>query len=442
MRGGVPWAKIGWLYLLVLWLTWTPTGGTTLEVQWLPPRLGWRSLLGNLLLFAPIGAVFAAGHLRSAIGPSEGRRTVVAAGLLGAILSGVVELGQLFIPGRSTSPYDVLMNGAGAAAAAWVVTTLIRAGVRTGVVARGVVVLVFVAVLVFTTSTALTGSRMVRLFQWSAEYSVLAGDEVGGGREYQGLVLEPEICVGRGEGRLCLEPGAGLQRRALLIQSAHSRQEASLSARVTSEGAQPSDARIVTFSQDVYHRNATLFQRDRDLILRLRTPASGPNATEYAFLMPGIMEDGRPIRVNADYRSYLIRMEVSGGEERRVARFPLGFLSGWWVARDVRTPLVEAHHLLLATLAAGLVLSVPLGLVLTSWTGVPAGVGLLGGAIVAPGFLFLVAEGLRIPLSPEDLVATIAFGLLGASLGLIDRRRRHNSTGTPSSASARATFTP
>lgn len=64
---------------------------------------GVADIAANILLFVPFGWVLAAGG-----------RSVRAALLLGALLSGGIEVAQLWVPGRHPGPGDLLFNGAGA----------------------------------------------------------------------------------------------------------------------------------------------------------------------------------------------------------------------------------------------------------------------------------------------------------------------------------------
>jgi glycopeptide antibiotics resistance protein len=61
-------------------------------------------LIGNVMLFAPLGAVLGVRGLK-------GLQVVI----IGASLSTAIETTQLFIPGRTTSADDVLLNTLGAA---------------------------------------------------------------------------------------------------------------------------------------------------------------------------------------------------------------------------------------------------------------------------------------------------------------------------------------
>ena len=76
------------------------------------PQLSWRvdpsDVLGNVLLFLPLGFLF-----RAAVRSAAARRPL-AAFASGAAASVAFEAAQLFLPGRFPSPVDVLANGAGA----------------------------------------------------------------------------------------------------------------------------------------------------------------------------------------------------------------------------------------------------------------------------------------------------------------------------------------
>jgi hypothetical protein len=81
--------------------------------------------LRNFLLFAPLGAALA----RSRVGP----RAVLAAALA---FSAALELGQLLLPGRYASAWDVAANGLGAAAGALGAAALARPGALAWIGAR------------------------------------------------------------------------------------------------------------------------------------------------------------------------------------------------------------------------------------------------------------------------------------------------------------------
>lgn len=55
--------------------------------------------------------------------------------------------------------------------------------------------------------------------------------------------------------------------------------------------AQTGPARIISLSRDPNHRNLTLGQEGKDLIVRLRTPITGDNASEPQFVVPNVFTD-------------------------------------------------------------------------------------------------------------------------------------------------------
>ncbi len=60
----------------------------------------------------------------------------------------------------------------------------------------------------------------------------------------------------------------------------------------TADTGQTGPARIVSLSRDPYHRNFTLGQAGRDLVVRLRTPLTGENGTQLELNIPGVFADG------------------------------------------------------------------------------------------------------------------------------------------------------
>ena len=95
----------------------------------------WTTLdvVANVLLFAPLGFLFQ--QMRRSARPDR-RAPVVHALLLGAAASAAVEALQLLVPGRYTSPWDVLTNAAGAALGAAAYDAVRRRLDPAGVVGR------------------------------------------------------------------------------------------------------------------------------------------------------------------------------------------------------------------------------------------------------------------------------------------------------------------
>jgi VanZ family protein len=74
---------------------------------------GWFDTVSNVLLFLPLGYLYRLAR------PSQQGTTSLSVFCLGLCVSAGIELAQLFLPGRYTSPADVLTNGAGAWLGTW-----------------------------------------------------------------------------------------------------------------------------------------------------------------------------------------------------------------------------------------------------------------------------------------------------------------------------------
>ena len=434
---------VAWLYMVVLWLTWTPTGSTPPRILVLPPFMGWTVILGNLLLFAPIAAVLACVWTRSGRGSGDRFRVLLRVVLAVATLSFVVELGQLRIPGRTVSPYDILTNTGGGVAAAWGALRLIRAGVSVRVLKGLTGAVVFGGVLLFLTATGVTADRMLRLSHWNVEYPVLAGDEAGGGRAYPGRVSDARICAGAPGNEVCVDPGADTEQRDALIQAAGSLQRVRLSAEVLQQDAPTGRARIVTFSLDPRHRNATLAQGGSTLILRLRTPLTGPNGTDLEFLLPEAVGGHTPTLVHGSYAPGRVRLSAKslGEPEMKVVQgtFTWGLLSGWRVRLLEAERALEPPTLRSAALVGALMLGFPLGLGLSSAMGGLAVRGAGGFIPLVAGFLFpgillfLLGSVMTVSTHVRDIALCGVFGLMGAGVGLLGSEEERHS-GQPSNS--------
>jgi glycopeptide antibiotics resistance protein len=416
-----PLALLAWLYGIVLWLTWTPTGEQGPELLLRFPS-SFAAILGNLLLFAPIGFVLAVVRAaRPAVG-SHGRGPVLEAAVVVAVLSLLVELGQLAVPGRSTSPHDLLLNTAGGAAAAWAGTLLVQRIQRPHALVAAAGAVVSGGVLLFLAATGMSVARLLELDAWDRRYPVLAGDEAGGGRAYNGVVTSARICSGAAVEEVCMEPGAGPEERHAAADAASGHQRARLNALVVSDGAQSGAARIVSFSGDPFHRNATLYQDGYDLVLRLRTPRSGPNGSHLEVVLQDAVADGTPTRVRASYDAGRIMLMSDDDTRARAGTFTWSMLSGWWIDGPVmrKRRSVAAGRLMLATVLGAAALSLPLGLAAGWPRWGPAWAQVLAGALLPPGLIAPLAAALNVPAPPEELAISAAFGMSGALLTLRD----------------------
>jgi hypothetical protein len=415
-------AFLAWLYLVVLWLTWTPTGAGVPELLLRPPSMPWTVFLGNLLLFAPIAAVLA-----SLFPPgAQVRRRAASVALLIAGLSVGVELGQFLVPGRSISPYDVLLNTGGGAAVAGAVLMMRRRGLDRRIPMGAACGAVGVGVLVFLSAMGVSAQRMLQLDHWNPAYQVVAGDEWEGGRTYDGEVTVPRLCTGEGAATTghCIEPGADEGQREAFVAGVHDSQRIRVTARVVSAGPQNDFNRIVTFSQGTGTRNVTLGQEEEDLRFRVRTPLSGPNGTTVSFRLPESIPTGEPTTVVAEFHKRGVDLVAEAPSRVTRRTFRWGFLSGWWLEKGES---VTPGALLAAMLVGALGFSLPIALAVgQGLKGVGLAPGWLqvgGAAAAAPVLVLLVAGALGVAVPIRELLASGAVGLLGAMVPWISVNR-------------------
>jgi hypothetical protein len=89
---------IGWLCVgLLVWLSWIPAD---LEI-----RTGMAGQIEHAIAYCGTGAILAFVY-------QEPRRWRIAAGLV--VLAGILEIGQLWVPGRTSQPIDFAASSVGA----------------------------------------------------------------------------------------------------------------------------------------------------------------------------------------------------------------------------------------------------------------------------------------------------------------------------------------
>jgi glycopeptide antibiotics resistance protein len=298
------WSVAVWLALVAAWLTWTPFELTeTRNTLQLFPETGVQDVAGNILLLMPFGAIIAL---------CGGRHPVMRAAILAALLSASLELGQIWIFGRTASVWDVVLNTAGAGVAAYVVVRL-TTRVRASGAAASIAAAVFVVIVAYVLHASRAYAEGMRLADWDESFLIEAGDEDGGQRRYIGEASDARICAGDGPERLCAGSNAPSGTRALITRVAERSQVVEVEAKVRSGASVHSHlARIVTFSRGPFERNITLGQDGKSLVLRLRTPMNGANGRDNELVTYGALPLGVPvaIRVRYDHGRVTTRLET------------------------------------------------------------------------------------------------------------------------------------
>jgi hypothetical protein len=100
-------AWLGYLTLVTLLVTLAPYEFREPDRIVISLAINVEDVLANILLFVPLGFL-----TRLTLGPKLGSLAIVL--VLGAVLSGLIETSQMFLPGRFPSPVDVATNSFGA----------------------------------------------------------------------------------------------------------------------------------------------------------------------------------------------------------------------------------------------------------------------------------------------------------------------------------------
>jgi hypothetical protein len=326
---------------------------TVIPVQLRHPSLSFLDLkiekadiLFNILLYLPLGI---------ALGGAGFARCV----LSGFLVSTGAEIWQFCCVNRMPSPVDVVSNTAGTLLGFLLIrlaANVVRWNGRSVLIPRGLAMAAIpVAVLGIVLLTA--HREKADFSNWDSSFSLAVGDELTGGRAWQGTMSRLLIYAaalpqeqieqlgkeqdGRAEGpkpayQWMPENGEGqMKGRRILLNG---EQAKSLFGKLTAGSdlsvvvwmrpenvTQGGPARIVTYSQDSFSRNFTLGQAGKSLVFRLRTPASGWNGTAPATHTGAVLAAKQDYVVAAVYDGTTSRIYVNGiavGQTNLAARRP------------------------------------------------------------------------------------------------------------------------
>ena len=378
----------------ILALTAVPDGYRSPSLHMMYWRLSWSDIAINVLLYVPLGVFSPLAVLRT---------TFVA-----LAISTCAELVQFISPGRFPGVMDIASNGLGALLGAWVAQWICRSGwdvrhLRAGP-AAGLVTLI------------MSGLCIIALFpvpvsggfsNWDPSFRVVLGDELNGSRHWRGEILGavvlpcavdsrqierlaqqgvPSIFAAEFPASPVLEIRQPVQidrhatvlgeaAAARLFPEAIRRGQLTILAWIrTADTDQRGPARIVTYSRDALQRNFLLGVEGRQVVFRLRTPATGPNGSDPEAYTPPVLEAGRATFVVATYDGNYSRIYVDGRlladvnlrTSTRVAGFPRLLSSLFagvllFLGLRISVPTIRPQLLAAAAACAGLVyiLSLP-----------------------------------------------------------------------------------
>jgi hypothetical protein len=342
----------------------------------------------NLMLYVPLGAAL-------------WRRPSWLVLVTAALFSCLIEFAQVWMINRDPSPVDVAANAAGALAGA---VAWRRAGFGvapetctsrlSSTSLAGLAILAALILLAWGLPV-----QSPALSDWNPDYPLQLGNEATQDRAWSGvihrLVLRPsaklphqatgsdtdEGVIERTDpiilsgGRRIVTPEAASRAFA---DAAMRENSFTVIARVTAADAvQDGPARIVSFSVDPFHRNFDLGQQGRSVVLRVRTPVSGPNGENFRVETAPILSSGEATLIVASYDGAVARIHVNGRLQGRrniaAAGCSAAFMCGsavpiaWAVLGAVATLIALAlipwntrkHALGIAVLGAAVAVALP-----------------------------------------------------------------------------------
>ena len=328
---------------------------------------GLADLLGNILLFVPLGFALAGSSLTGA--PMQ--RAVLVTAMVCLALSLGVEALQVILPSRSSAMFDVLMNTLGGILGMLLNRFLKLRYLKTpGPRAATLLALVSLLWSMSLLSVAPFALRSGNLCNWDGQFPLLLGNEDTGNRPWSGRLSLLQIanravndaeaaqiaaaggdlvaigqdpvvslrfragslsdesgCLpaliergraegGRGQADIRLGGGRwlGTGNAASALTSALQRTgRLTLSAVVfNDDSSQSGPARIVSLSGDPLNRNFTLAQKGPNLVFRLRTPFTGNNGNPPQLEAPGVFGTSRSRKLLLTFDGSSLRLYVDG----------------------------------------------------------------------------------------------------------------------------------
>lgn len=300
----------------------------------------------NILLFVPLS--FGLSQLLSRRRKNHYQIVFVVVFLVGAGLSTMVEILQLFVSSRESTLTDILTNTIGTVCGFLIfhflgeklISFLSQLSVK-------LLAAIFILYYMALALAFLSSSKAIGLNNWDSTFPLILGNELTGDRSWQGTISNLQITdypiseqeikrVLRGEiadSLMAFYPlnsvttlsdqtrqqpnliwhsvppakdlhmGVPLDAEHWLLSRmpatklsrrfAHSSQFTLSLLVTTANKFQTGPARIVSLSADIFHRNLTIGQDGSDLIIRLRTPATGENGIRPELDIPDVFADNQ-----------------------------------------------------------------------------------------------------------------------------------------------------
>lgn len=360
----------------------------------------------------------------------------------------VLEGVQVGVRYRHARAGDVIGQWLGIGLGLWSYPLVTRFASRWHSLLRPVWVLALIAMVTLASLVVHRGQKGHRIERWDETFPLVLGDEYQGGRPWSGIIHRAGVYAGeahspdtngltpsmvydlaqgpeslgtidiplRTAGVVSGPDGLDLGRGAL-AQTAEAATEISRAIERAGAGTfmvectpgaseQTGPARLITLSKGPDYRNMTAAQEGRSLVLRVRTPRSGRNASGYECVWDDVFDAGRPVRLVVTSTGAHSRLWVNG--EDRGVREHVTQLGDWMGIRS------EAKSWI-----AGVVLFLPIGLIgaqcVRRAAGVWVVVAIAGAVPIGVALVTAQTMGLRLPISAVGVgaVCLVLGGLLG-----------------------------
>jgi glycopeptide antibiotics resistance protein len=286
-------------------------------------------------------------------------------------LSALVELLQLFVPSRTSTPADVVSNTLGGIFGLLTFYSIrwqILSRLSKSFLLKGVTIF-FVGYLSFSCLLSIPLERFCNLNLWDGNFPLLIGNESTGDRPWQGYIsqlylsdraidsdrisklMTSSLSVNDLKNlaiadysftdakkyldKIDLLPKLSWQRKfipqdrkqgilltgdnwlstekpATLLKKkiAKTSQFTIITKIATTNTDQTGPARIIAYSRDPLHSNFVLGQEGQDLVFRVRTPLTGKNGNQPQLLIPGVFSDILPHRLVITYAGSIVKIYV------------------------------------------------------------------------------------------------------------------------------------
>ncbi len=305
-----------------------------LGVPFLP---GVRDSVTNVLAFIPLGLVYRGRPFAGIWG----------VGLVAASVAVCIEAGEIFLPARIVSAFDVFFNTVGACIGAVLPTLGSRmlsafAGTSMPLWASSVL-----AIAIVTPAFTWLQTEFASLDAWSAGYPLQIGNEATGNRLWCGEVLSmtwqtkerlwtrDDFSFVKETSQVPSEDCDGVWFKAAnpppgLVRLIRQNGEVGLTVQARAlQGRQYGPARIVSLSGDPASRNITIAQGGNgyDLIVRIRRRWAGANGTRPHYRLPDVFLPGQPVWITVEANSDSTR--ISAGGQRLIDRHDVS--RQWWI---------------------------------------------------------------------------------------------------------------